>query len=99
MLSIERDIRGMFGFVWFSVFHSNFYICIVYYIVIGYKYLVVRAIQEATTDPLVSKKSQNNESDTSSSNWKVKMLYDGDCPLCMREVCLYPFLVFNLVPV
>lgn len=19
-------------------------------------------------------------------NWEVKMLYDGDCPLCMREV-------------
>ncbi|CAM6021502.1 unnamed protein product [Sphagnum balticum] len=22
----------------------------------------------------------------SDSNWKIKMLYDGDCPLCMREV-------------
>ncbi|XP_047959759.1 uncharacterized protein At5g50100, chloroplastic-like isoform X2 [Salvia hispanica] len=22
----------------------------------------------------------------SSENWKVKMLYDGECPLCMREV-------------
>lgn len=23
---------------------------------------------------------------SSSENWKVKMLYDGECPLCMREV-------------
>lgn len=22
----------------------------------------------------------------SSENWKVKMLFDGECPLCMREV-------------
>jgi predicted DCC family thiol-disulfide oxidoreductase YuxK len=22
----------------------------------------------------------------SSSNWKIKLLYDGECPLCMREV-------------
>lgn len=25
--------------------------------------------------------------------WKIKMLYDGDCPLCMREVCLIQFLL------
>jgi len=23
---------------------------------------------------------------TSASSWKIKLLYDGDCPLCMREV-------------
>ncbi|KAL8097961.1 uncharacterized protein At5g50100, chloroplastic [Apium graveolens] len=50
----------------------------------GYKYFVVRAIQGASTDSVASKKSQQNESE--SSNWKVKMLYDGDCPLCLREV-------------
>lgn len=22
-----------------------------------------------------------------SETWRIKMLYDGDCPLCMREVC------------
>ncbi|KAL1812463.1 hypothetical protein ACET3Z_022528 [Daucus carota] len=54
----------------------------------GYKHLVVRAIQGAATDSAASKKSQTNESqsESSPSNWKVKMLYDGDCPLCMREV-------------
>lgn len=50
---------------------------------------MARAIQGASTDSVASKKSQTNESE--SSNWKVKMLYDGDCPLCMREVCLYLF--------
>ncbi|XP_020100711.1 uncharacterized protein At5g50100, mitochondrial isoform X2 [Ananas comosus] len=26
------------------------------------------------------------DDDSSSKTWKIKMLYDGDCPLCMREV-------------
>ncbi|GJU83735.1 thiol-disulfide oxidoreductase DCC [Tanacetum coccineum] len=46
----------------------------------------VRAIQEATTDPITPTKDNNVEQSQSSANWKVKMLYDGDCPLCMREV-------------
>ncbi|XP_076947600.1 uncharacterized protein At5g50100, chloroplastic [Bidens hawaiensis] len=40
----------------------------------------IRAIQETTTDPITSIKGENTP------NWKIKMLYDGDCPLCMREV-------------
>ncbi|XP_042497158.1 uncharacterized protein At5g50100, chloroplastic isoform X2 [Macadamia integrifolia] len=42
----------------------------------------VRAIQEAAVD----QKATDGESDKSSQSWKIKMLYDGDCPLCMREV-------------
>ena len=26
------------------------------------------------------------ETNTSSSSWKIKLLYDGECPLCLREV-------------
>lgn len=36
-------------------------------------------------EPEISKKEQNE----SPKDWKIKMLYDGDCPLCMREVFLY----------
>ncbi|MEL4896651.1 thiol-disulfide oxidoreductase DCC family protein [Crocosphaera sp. Alani8] len=33
------------------------------------------------------KASTSNQNQTSSQSfWKVKLLYDGDCPLCMREV-------------
>jgi hypothetical protein len=45
----------------------------------------VRAISEATADPVTPKKEDEEQSP---QNWKIKMLYDGDCPLCMREVCL-----------
>lgn len=31
-------------------------------------------------------KGDNEEQMQSPPEWKVKMLYDGDCPLCMREV-------------
>ncbi|TYJ98578.1 Thiol-disulfide oxidoreductase DCC isoform 1 [Cucumis melo var. makuwa] len=48
----------------------------------GLKYQV-RAISEAIVDPVSSNK-ENGEG--SSQSWKIKMLYDGDCPLCMREV-------------
>ncbi|XP_071710540.1 uncharacterized protein At5g50100, chloroplastic-like [Rutidosis leptorrhynchoides] len=46
----------------------------------------VRAIQEATTDPITLTKGSNEGRSQSPPNWKVKMLYDGDCPLCMHEV-------------
>ncbi|KAI3761348.1 hypothetical protein L1987_51761 [Smallanthus sonchifolius] len=46
----------------------------------------IRAIQETTTDPVTPMKGDNIGESQSSPNWKVKMLYDGDCPLCMREV-------------
>lgn len=26
------------------------------------------------------------ESSSSSTQWKIKLLYDGECPLCVREV-------------
>ncbi|KAH7857115.1 hypothetical protein Vadar_009164 [Vaccinium darrowii] len=48
----------------------------------GFKY-PIRAIHEATVDPVVSRKDEEGKSP---DNWKVKMLYDGECPLCMREV-------------
>lgn len=45
----------------------------------------------ATNRWLKSSSSRSVVSRASSSQapavtWKVKMLYDGDCPLCMREV-------------
>ncbi|KAJ8553818.1 hypothetical protein K7X08_024496 [Anisodus acutangulus] len=43
----------------------------------------IRAISGTTVDPVATKKK--NE-DQSPENWKIKMLYDGECPLCMREV-------------
>lgn len=30
--------------------------------------------------------TQNSTEKNSQSSWKVKLLYDGECPLCMREV-------------
>ncbi|XP_020229913.1 uncharacterized protein At5g50100, chloroplastic [Cajanus cajan] len=43
----------------------------------------IRAISEAThVEPQLSKNQQKE----SHKDWKIKMLYDGDCPLCMREV-------------
>ncbi|XP_038679333.1 uncharacterized protein At5g50100, chloroplastic isoform X2 [Tripterygium wilfordii] len=43
----------------------------------------IRAVHEATSDPITPKKT---DEELSPPNWKIKMLYDGDCPLCMREV-------------
>ncbi|XP_051133040.1 uncharacterized protein At5g50100, chloroplastic [Andrographis paniculata] len=40
----------------------------------------VRAINEAATEPKKEIQAPPPES------WEIKMLYDGDCPLCMREV-------------
>ncbi|XP_050291901.1 uncharacterized protein At5g50100, chloroplastic-like isoform X1 [Quercus robur] len=48
----------------------------------GLKY-PIRAISKATVDPLTPKKEDEEQSP---QNWTIKMLYDGDCPLCMREV-------------
>lgn len=31
-------------------------------------------------------RAQSIDSCSSSPAWKIKLLYDGDCPLCMREV-------------
>uniref|UniRef100_A0A2P2IRW2 Uncharacterized protein MANES_14G069600 n=1 Tax=Rhizophora mucronata TaxID=61149 RepID=A0A2P2IRW2_RHIMU len=43
----------------------------------------IRAVHEAAADPIASKKEEEGKS---SQDWRIKMLYDGDCPLCMREV-------------
>lgn len=32
--------------------------------------------------------TQVKEDACPSNTWKIKILYDGDCPLCMREVYL-----------
>ncbi|TKY73467.1 mitochondrial protein [Spatholobus suberectus] len=42
----------------------------------------IRAISEAAVEPAISRKEQKE----SPKDWKIKMLYDGGCPLCMREV-------------
>ncbi|XP_021292399.1 uncharacterized protein At5g50100, mitochondrial isoform X2 [Herrania umbratica] len=45
--------------------------------------------REATADTVSSQKAKDDDDDDeqqSPQNWKIKMLYDGDCPLCMREV-------------
>ncbi|XP_022924663.1 uncharacterized protein At5g50100, mitochondrial [Cucurbita moschata] len=41
------------------------------------------AISESAVDPVSSNREHGERSPES---WKIKMLYDGDCPLCMREV-------------
>ncbi|PUZ49419.1 hypothetical protein GQ55_7G324300 [Panicum hallii var. hallii] len=38
------------------------------------------------SDVKVAPTSDLKDEDNSSKNWRIKMLYDGDCPLCMREV-------------
>ncbi|XP_077214725.1 putative thiol-disulfide oxidoreductase DCC [Tasmannia lanceolata] len=48
----------------------------------AFKHQICRMHKEATLDREVLSK----EDDPLSKNWKIKMLYDGECPLCMREV-------------
>ncbi|GMH01308.1 hypothetical protein Nepgr_003147 [Nepenthes gracilis] len=48
----------------------------------GFRYSL-RAINDATVEPVTLKKDDEGKYP---QNWKIKMLYDGDCPLCMREV-------------
>ncbi|KAF2572742.1 hypothetical protein F2Q70_00003756 [Brassica cretica] len=45
----------------------------------------IRAIQGESVDRGTQSKN-NDEPKPTPENWKIKMLYDGDCPLCMREV-------------
>ncbi|XP_031404938.1 uncharacterized protein At5g50100, chloroplastic [Punica granatum] len=47
----------------------------------GFMGYPIRAIQGATAEAAVPKKEEMPPQD-----WKIKMLYDGECPLCMREV-------------
>ncbi|CAH8362178.1 unnamed protein product [Eruca vesicaria subsp. sativa] len=52
----------------------------------GFKYQSRGIIQGASVDSPVTKLKNKDESKPKPENWKIKMLYDGDCPLCMREV-------------
>lgn len=54
----------------------------------GLKY-PIRAIHETTVNRVAPSKDDVGKSP---DNWKVKMLYDGECPLCMREVSEVNFL-------
>ncbi|CAL9241425.1 unnamed protein product [Arabidopsis halleri] len=63
-----------------KVFH---YIVLIMILLVVIKYQV-RAIQGASVDPVVT--PLKNREEPKPQNWKIKMLYDGDCPLCMREV-------------
>ncbi|KAM7479933.1 hypothetical protein LguiA_028146 [Lonicera macranthoides] len=49
----------------------------------AFKYSV-QPINGTTANPVAPKKEGDEEK--SSQNWKITMLYDGECPLCMREV-------------
>ncbi|CAA0826649.1 Uncharacterized protein - mitochondrial [Striga hermonthica] len=49
----------------------------------GVKFLI-RAINGTAADPRGAPNKETVE-DTW-ENWKIKMLYDGECPLCMKEV-------------
>ena len=35
---------------------------------------------------MLSPQTNNKPQTTNSQNWKIKLLYDGACPLCVREV-------------
>ncbi|CAH2072441.1 unnamed protein product [Thlaspi arvense] len=50
----------------------------------GFRYQI-RAIQGASADHVAQLKNHDDPK-PKPQNWKIKMLYDGDCPLCMREV-------------
>ncbi|KAL9249112.1 hypothetical protein AKJ16_DCAP02148 [Drosera capensis] len=50
----------------------------------GFGYYSMRAVHGASVEPVVNEKRGDGKE--GSDYWKVKMLYDGDCPLCMREV-------------
>lgn len=58
------------------------------YLVAGFQ-CHIRAISEAAAEPAISKRDHEEKL---TQSWKIKMLYDGDCPLCMREVYLENFI-------
>ncbi|CAM8920564.1 unnamed protein product [Rhodiola kirilowii] len=43
------------------------------------------SVPESTTATITATQVKGDEVN-SEPDWKIKMLYDGDCPLCMREV-------------
>ncbi|KAK3141208.1 hypothetical protein QOZ80_4BG0330840 [Eleusine coracana subsp. coracana] len=42
--------------------------------------------RQAHSDVKAAPTSDAKDGESSSKGWRIKMLYDGDCPLCMREV-------------
>ncbi|KAF7012049.1 hypothetical protein CFC21_026283 [Triticum aestivum] len=41
---------------------------------------------QAHSDVKAPPASESKDAGSSSQSWRIKMLYDGECPLCMREV-------------
>ncbi|GJN26100.1 hypothetical protein PR202_gb14003 [Eleusine coracana subsp. coracana] len=41
--------------------------------------------RQAHSDVKAAPTSDAKDGESSSKGWRIKMLYDGDCPLCMRE--------------
>ena len=35
---------------------------------------------------MTSVSTESNDNPSAKSNWQIKLLYDGECPLCVREV-------------
>lgn len=81
-----------FSFINFSLFKRKSLCLNLYRVVIaealvtfhykcpGPKYSI-RAISGTTAAP-----DKDIKEEKSPENWNIKMLYDGECPLCMREV-------------
>lgn len=44
------------------------------------------ALNNASVQTLETNNSDVVETPDEQDQWKIKMLYDGDCPLCLREV-------------
>lgn len=73
-----------------SVFWSVTLVLLI--LVAGLRY-PIRAIHGATAEAVAPKKAGEEKS---YQDWKIKMLYDGECPLCMREVWVdQPSFSFN----
>ncbi|MQM20630.1 hypothetical protein Taro_053655 [Colocasia esculenta] len=68
----KTSILGLYSASLFSSFLS----------IAAFKVQVRGRHAESTLEPEI----KSNENESSSMKWKIKMLYDGECPLCMREV-------------
>lgn len=45
-----------------------------------------RLTRSVQTKAVLDAKPRSETIENLSKSWKIKMLYDGECPLCMREV-------------
>lgn len=45
-----------------------------------------RLTRRVQTEAVLDAKPRSEQTENLSKRWKIKMLYDGECPLCMREV-------------